>query len=241
MLPFSALSAATADLASLRRWLDDPANLEAVFVASPDLAEHVAAWRAKPDPDPAIERTLVRYLSRMAGRSTPFGLFSGVAIGSFGASTRMEIASRTRHGRHTRLDNDYLFSLCDELLKDPAVRAELVFTPNTSLYPSSGRWRYAEARLDGAGRSYHLVASTRRITTPCSRAQAGARLGASRGADRIRDLARRAGFIGELVPRSCSAEPAERHRSEPADALIDLLWRARRVARLRQRSARYAR
>ena len=41
VLPFSALSAAIADVGSLRRWLDDPANLEAVFVASPDLAEHV--------------------------------------------------------------------------------------------------------------------------------------------------------------------------------------------------------
>jgi thiopeptide-type bacteriocin biosynthesis protein len=230
VLPFSALSAAITDLASLRRWLDDPANLEAVFVASPDLAEHVEAWRQKAEPDPAIERTIVRYLSRMAGRSTPFGLFSGVAIGSFGAATKIEIAARGRHGRHTRLDNDYLFSLCDELLKDPAIRGELTYTPNTSLYPSSGRWRYAEARVDGGGRSYHLVAvdATDYLDAVLTRAHSGATLAQLVDvlvADPEITREEAEGFIGELVAAQLLLPELQPYVTgpEPAEGLIRIL------------------
>ncbi|HEV7557749.1 MAG TPA: lantibiotic dehydratase, partial [Kofleriaceae bacterium] len=70
VLPFAALSAATQSVDTLRALLDDPAIVEAVFVASPDLADALAAWRTAGEIDPAIERTLVRYLSRMAGRAT---------------------------------------------------------------------------------------------------------------------------------------------------------------------------
>src|SRR5205085_2668021 len=41
---------------------------------------------------------------------------------------------------------------------DAALRPELILRPNTSLYRAAGRLRYAEARLDGKLRSYHLVA-----------------------------------------------------------------------------------
>lgn len=179
VLPFSALSAGTADLAALKGVLDDPAIFEAVFVASPELAEAMATWRAGGDLDPALERTLVRYLSRMAGRATPFGLFSGVSVGtSGGPSTSIELAPRSEHHRHTRLDNDYLFSLCNELVRDPAIKAELTFTPNSSLYKVAGRWRYAEARVDGGGRTYHLVAvdATDYLDGVLARAEQGATL-----------------------------------------------------------------
>ncbi len=57
---------------------------------------------------------------------------------------------------------DYLDRLARDLENDPALRAALIYRPNTSLYRAAGRVRYAEGRLDagarGEARAYHLVA-----------------------------------------------------------------------------------
>lgn len=141
-----------------------PEVLEAVFLASPSLYESLALWRTQPDSKKGqrAERALVRYVYRMAARATPFGLFSGCSVGRVdpdpAAPTRIAVAPRERYERHTRLDMDYLFALCEDLAKDPAVREALVYRPNSSLYRAGGRLRYAEARLDKKVRSHHLVA-----------------------------------------------------------------------------------
>lgn len=141
-----------------------PEVLEAVFLASPSLYESLALWRAQPDSKKGqrAERALVRYIYRMAARATPFGLFSGCSVGRVdpdpAARTHIAVAPRERYERHTRLDMDYLFALCEDLSKDPAVREALVYRPNSSLYRAGGRLRYAEARLDKKVRSHHLVA-----------------------------------------------------------------------------------
>src|SRR5262249_25021304 len=60
-----------------------PEIREALFVASPSLDESLAAWHAQPDGERGqkVERAVVRYLARMAGRPTPFGLFAGCSVG----------------------------------------------------------------------------------------------------------------------------------------------------------------
>src|SRR5207253_2650131 len=131
---------------------------EALYVASPELDGQIAAWGSDPETQAGVgvERALVRYVSRMAGRSTPFGLFSTVAVGTVGP-THLNIAPRAEAWRHTRLDNDFLFALCQDLGRDRAIRAHLQYRPNTSLYVAADRLRYAEARQFGRHRSYHLV------------------------------------------------------------------------------------
>jgi lantibiotic biosynthesis protein len=165
---------------------------EALFVASPSLAEALDIWRRDPDGKKGLraERALVRYFLRMASRATPFGLFSGCstavlesgdteapaveggavaeghavtdgdAASSSGTAprTRLVLGPRAGYRRHTRLDMDYLFALCEELERAPEVRRELRYRPNSSLYRAGGRLRYAEARLDEKVRSHHLVA-----------------------------------------------------------------------------------
>jgi thiopeptide-type bacteriocin biosynthesis protein len=141
-----------------------PEVLEAVFLASPSLYESLAAWRSQPDGKKGqrAERALVRYVYRMVARATPFGLFSGCSVGRVepapGSPTRIAVGPRAAYERHTRLDMDYLFALCEDLARDPAVRGALTYRPNSSLYTAAGRLRYAEARLEKKVRSHHLVA-----------------------------------------------------------------------------------
>jgi len=165
-LPFDVLErwSAQPDLASrravLRTLLDDAAVREAIFVASPDLERQIPIWQREPDAPGgvAVERALVRYVSRMASRCTPFGLFASVAIAPLAAHTRLDVPPRSAAWRRTRLDNDVLFAFTTALGRDRAVRDRVRYRGNSSLYAVAARLRYAEARVAGALRSYQLVA-----------------------------------------------------------------------------------
>ena len=175
--------ALAADRALLRRrlaaLLERPEIAEALFLASPDLTESLAHWRRDPEGKKGqrAEQGLVRYFLRMASRPTPFGLFSG-CTGGLAATTRLSLGPRAAYRRHSRLDMDYLFALCEHLARSPEVRGELLFRPNSSLYEGAGRLRYAEARLDGRLRTYHLVAvdAFPALHETLARAAEGARL-----------------------------------------------------------------
>src|SRR5438876_23217 len=103
----------------LRAVFRQPATREALFVASPDLQERMDCWYQEPDSEQGrkIERALVRYFARMAGRATPFGLFSGCSVGTVGQESRLRLAARACYRRHTRLDMDYLVALTDALAR----------------------------------------------------------------------------------------------------------------------------
>jgi len=153
-----------ADRARLRARLQTvfkrPEAREAHFVASPDLEERFDLWLREPDSEQGqkIERALVRYFARMAGRATPFGLFAGCSVGTLGTQTVLALAERACYRRHTRLDMDYLVLLTDALAREPALRPALSFAINSSLYPARGRFRYCEVRRNGKGWTHHQVA-----------------------------------------------------------------------------------
>ena len=121
----------------LRAVFNRPAVREALFVASPDLEERTDPWlrETESDDDAKMERALVRYFARMAGRATPFGLFAGCSVGTVGPETRLVLADRSRSSRHTRLDMDYLVLLTDARARQPDVRRALAFDVNSSLRP----------------------------------------------------------------------------------------------------------
>lgn len=140
--------------------LERPEILEALFLASPDLVDALPKWREAPDSEKGArcERGLVRYFARLHGRATPFGLFAGCSQGRIGQATNLALGPREGYRRHTRLDMDYLCSLAEELRKDEALAASLLYRPNSSLYEAGGRLRYAEGLLKERSRSYQLVA-----------------------------------------------------------------------------------
>ncbi|MEO7095744.1 MAG: lantibiotic dehydratase, partial [Polyangiales bacterium] len=211
LLPLTTLVdwAASGDLAGARAHLAAVLALpevdEALYVASPGLHGAIAGWREAPETaaNQRVELSLARYVARMAGRSTPFGLFAGVSAGKLGRETKLELGPRAEYRRRTRLDNDYLFVLADVLTRRPDIRARLVYRPNNSLYAIAGRMRYAAARLAGSERRYHLVAvePTPYLDATLERAATGAKLGdlaASLVDDEI-TLPEAQAYIDELV------------------------------------------
>lgn len=138
-----------------------PGIREALFIASPHLEDAVDVWVQQPDTDHGrgIERALVRYFVRMAGRATPFGLCAGSCAGTVGDETRLALAKQSKRARHTRLGMDYLFALTQALQRDPVLREALKYCPNSTLHNAAGRVRYVESRLKENECSYHLVAT----------------------------------------------------------------------------------
>ncbi len=167
LLPLSAFTELGTDVdgarARLRALVDRPEVREAIFIASPDLHDGIACWQRDPDGPRGqhIERSLVRYVSRMAGRATPFGAFSGVSVAAWADDSLLPVGPVSEHRRRTRLDHDYLDELCAALRARPEIRDRLRYAPSSSLYLAGGRMRYVEERVRGRCRSHHLVSIER--------------------------------------------------------------------------------
>ncbi|MCX5746918.1 MAG: lantibiotic dehydratase [Proteobacteria bacterium] len=201
------------DAASARAYvaalLASPAVREALFVASPRLYEAIASWQHAPTSvaGQRVERSLVKYLARMMGRSTPFGLFSAVSVGQIDRVTSLVLAPHDAYRRRTRLDNDYLFVLADQLARTAEARARLAYRPNTSIYRTAGRLRYAAAQVDGSERRYTLVSVDPSPYLDATLALAGA--GATR-----------AQLVAPLVSDEVSADEATAYVDELIDAQL---------------------
>ncbi|HZI12847.1 MAG TPA: lantibiotic dehydratase [Myxococcus sp.] len=163
----------------LRAHVEDPLVREALFIASPSLDESLPAWLERPDSEAGlkVEHTLVRYLARMAGRATPFGLFAGHAVGGVGGATALRVGGRSGIRRHTRLDMDYVGALVAHVCRTPEVVRELRYVPNSSLYRAGGQLRYLESRQNNRERAYHLVAVEPEPVLDATLERAGAALG----------------------------------------------------------------
>ncbi len=163
----------------LRAHVADPVVREALFIASPSLDESLPAWLERPDSEAGlkVEHTLVRYLARMAGRATPFGLFAGHAVGSLGDGAALRMGGRSGIRRHTRLDMDYVTALVAHVCRSPEAVRQLRYVPNSSIYRAGGQLRYLESRQTSRERSYHLVAVEPAPVLDATLARAGAALG----------------------------------------------------------------
>lgn len=111
----------------------DPYVREALEVASPSLLTSLPHLTASDHPrkqDQAL-RGFLRYLLRMTSRPTPFGLFAGVASGSFGAQTNMQLKERSAHRKHARPDMEWLTKLLAEMEGDPDLYRQLHLSWNS--------------------------------------------------------------------------------------------------------------
>ena len=147
--------------ATLRGFFDAADLRDALFVASPAVEEALRRDGATKDVDKRdrLDASLTKYLMRMTGRCTPFGLFAGVSVGTFSDRTELRLAPKSRYRRYTRIDMGYLAMLVDGLMKDPRVRHTVRYRRNSTLYVTAGRARYVEHRPGKRARSYFLVSA----------------------------------------------------------------------------------
>ncbi|WP_443945785.1 lantibiotic dehydratase [Pedobacter sp. AW1-32] len=146
----------------IHHFLNDEAFLEAIYLASPVL--HRECLRLKHNEIKEqkdiirVTNSLVKYISRMSSRSTPFGLFSGCSITSW-SNQPTEVSFDQEHfGRHTRLDMHYLCAMAQDLANRPEIKPWLQYFPNSSIYSITDEIRYVEYKYQNGSRSYRISA-----------------------------------------------------------------------------------
>ncbi|HLP57300.1 MAG TPA: lantibiotic dehydratase family protein, partial [Candidatus Deferrimicrobium sp.] len=140
-----------------------PAVDEAIFLASPDLHVQMKEWLDGGLKDAKkrerLHYGLMRYILRMATRPTPFGLFAGFSLGKWAGEGHIELPEQSLYERHTRLDMNYLCALAQDLANHPIIKENILYYPNSSIYPVGDQIRYVEYRYRvNARRTHHIVA-----------------------------------------------------------------------------------
>ena len=132
---------------SIENLIKDEYFLEAIYIASPNLYDEIKRHKnktLKPKEEDKLILSLVKYLSRMSWRCTPFGLFSGCTLGNIGDKNNFEINATTNIKKYTRIDMDCLCKLIKKISEDENVKNLLRYFPNNSLYNVGDKKRYIE-------------------------------------------------------------------------------------------------
>ncbi|WP_246127218.1 lantibiotic dehydratase [Embleya hyalina] len=125
----------------LRRITADPLLREAVRLASGSLS--AALDRCDADIDPGPKRltgtalSVTRYVLRMTGRPTPFGLFAGVTTARFGPAARVSV--RGPGPKAVRVDAELLHERVLAWLAEPTVRRRVDVVLNDLCRVRDGR------------------------------------------------------------------------------------------------------
>lgn len=114
----------------------------ALAIASPSLHKRLVRVRqgtVSPQRARKAFSSLLRYLIRMSTRPTPFGLFSGVALGSFAEKTSGQLGKPTLARWRTRPDMSWVLTVLQSLEVLPAFIAQLSLRANQLAYIAGDR------------------------------------------------------------------------------------------------------
>lgn len=134
---------------------------ETIYIASPSLHQQLINWETTGFPSSQkqhqkLKNTFLKYINRMSTRSTPFGLFSGVALGDFNDQKNIlpREFSDWEKVRDTKFDMHFLVSLSKHLASNSNIKKHLLFFPNNTVYKVGNNVRYIEYENNDGKRDY---------------------------------------------------------------------------------------
>jgi len=121
---------------------------EAIFLASPSLHEKIEKEISNNNFSIKTLSSILKYISRMSTRCTPFGMFSGISVGEFSdVKNRSNIIldDRKTYTNDVQLDMDILFSIIQKINNIKVIRDNLKYFPNSTIYSGyNGDIKYIE-------------------------------------------------------------------------------------------------
>ncbi|MCF0064410.1 lantibiotic dehydratase [Dyadobacter chenwenxiniae] len=135
----------------------EPEFLKAIYIASPALCERTRKWIDGEiiSEEESLLKTLYKYWGRICTRPTPYGLFSGVALASWGEQTSIEV-DKVNDQIFVDLDILIINRLAELALLDDCVKENILFFANNSIYKVGNGFRYVEYVVDQGRREYFL-------------------------------------------------------------------------------------
>ncbi|MDQ6527694.1 lantibiotic dehydratase family protein [Flavobacterium sp. LHD-85] len=144
----------------------NPLVKEALSLASPELVQELNKWESFKadsfnDKKSALEFTLLKYISRMSSRCTPFGLFAGCSVGKIDTETNVILDLPEKYKRFTQFDMQFWVSLLQNIAKRETAIFHLKYCPNSSIYEFGDFYRYIEYKYIKTKRE-HSITSLRK-------------------------------------------------------------------------------
>lgn len=137
---------------SLRKLMSDPQIKQALWVASTDIFEGITRIQQGMASLRRLEHTysgILRYMTRMCTRPTPFGLFSGVGMGYLGTKTTMQLGPSAIQHIRTRPDIEWLLALIQKIEEDKNLVPLLCVKANSMAYIVDQRAMLPQADVYG--------------------------------------------------------------------------------------------
>ncbi|MFC5824418.1 lantibiotic dehydratase [Nonomuraea insulae] len=172
-------------LSEIRSLLRTPRVLQALHAASPSLT--TAAARCLHSEQPVLDAktiriaaSVLRYLSRMTTRPTPFGLFAAVGMGEFASTSSLRLDADPLAKTRTRASLSWTLALLEEAERTVELHDETLLTVNTMLQDVGNHavlpYRDVFGAQDNHGVRINLTPVVKLILTSCT-AGSGARCG----------------------------------------------------------------
>ncbi|MFB9903868.1 lantibiotic dehydratase [Allokutzneria oryzae] len=149
----------------LRELAEVPRVRQALHVASSSLTAGLAHLGSDSKKSARAYSSLLRYLTRMSTRPTPYGLFSGVGVGRFAERTTLTLAADPVARTRTRADLGWLLTVIKQLDEVPELPDEMRVAVNPMLYRVGDRavLPYADVHGESDNRNIGF-----RLTTPAT-------------------------------------------------------------------------
>lgn len=156
--PISTIRRAIDNNSFFKEIISDDRFKEAIFFSSPVLYKELENYldgKIKEKDIEKVENSLIKYLSRMSTRCTPFGGFASCAVGTLEDVTNIELSGEVKYS--FRFDMEYLFNLSQVMQKNVEFRKSLRYKINSTIYVLGRRIRYIYYENSYTGRTYKIL------------------------------------------------------------------------------------
>lgn len=137
-------------------WMQHPHFLYGLYITSAALYQELQKQISSGSITPKMRQTLQKYWLRSSARCTPYANFAGCASGTYGTVTSIQIGQPDQHKEACRLDMDLVFKLLDALYANTALKSQLRYFSNNSLYRQGRKYRYVRYQISNGKRKYFL-------------------------------------------------------------------------------------